>query len=226
MAELPSPSAVSLSRPLGSETPRHLGPRRDSGDTSPETVDLKALARLVLIRDIRRDSNRDGVSRDHDATETPARQFSSDPAVPRPGETATEIPTLLPDPNLSENQSLAGVSLSRVPGGETPETATDAWADPVLLRDGGRLHRIAAAAIPAVVPERVRMLMQTVRGYSVRLWADGKELIVIEPWGGMLPESLFGELRKHAGAMIALLRGESRARAPGVTSELPEPRER
>lgn len=213
MAELPSPSAVSLSQPLGSETPRHLGPRRDSGETAAETVDLKALARLVLIRDARRDSNRDRVSREHYATETPARQFSSDPAVPRPGKT----PTLLPDFNLVKNQSLTGVSLSRVPGRETPETPTDARgeADPLLLRDGGRLHRLAVATIPDVVPDRVAVLMQTVRRYGVRLWADGKELIVIEPWGGMLPECLLSELWQHAGTVIAVLRGKSSARVPG-----------
>ena len=209
MTERPSRHpAVSLSRPPGSETPRHPPFCRDSGETMAETPDLKALARLVLARDTQRDSNRDRVSCDHYATETPARQFSSDPAVPRPGET----PTLLPGFNLAENQSLTGVSLSRVQRGETP---TDAWADPVLLRDGGRLHRLAEVAIPAVVPERVAVLMQTVRRYGVRLWADGKELIVIEPWGGMLPECLLSELRQHAGTVIAVLWGESRARVPG-----------
>jgi hypothetical protein len=219
MAELPSPSAVSLSRPLGSETLRHLGPRRDSGETSVERVDLKALARLVLIRDTRRDGNRDRMSCDHYAAETPARRFCSEPVVPRPGDagkTAAAAPSSLPSSDFSTNQSLAGVSLSRVRGSETPETPTGDVSpepEPLLLRDGGRLHRIAAHAIPATVTQRVKMFTQTVRGYGVRLWADGKELIVIEPWGGMLPESLFGELRKHAGAVIALLRGESRARA-------------
>jgi hypothetical protein len=220
MAELPSPSAVSLSRPPGSETPRHLGPRRDSGETPAETVDLKALARLVLIRDARRDSNRDRVSRDHYATKTPARQFSSDPAVPGPAETAetaAEVSTLSSSSDLSKNQPLTGVSLSRVPGRETPETPSDAHRDvePVLLRDGGRLHRIVAARIPVGVSKRATDIMQMARGYGVRLFADGTELVVIEAWGGMPPASLLSEIRERAGAIISVLRGESRARVPG-----------
>jgi hypothetical protein len=57
--------------------------------------------------------------------------------------------------------------------------------------------------------------MQTARGYGVRLFADGIELVVIEPWGSMLPAFLLGEIREHAGGIIAVLLGESRARVPG-----------
>jgi hypothetical protein len=57
--------------------------------------------------------------------------------------------------------------------------------------------------------------MQTARGYGVRLFADGIELVVIEPRGSMLPAFLLSEIREHAGAIIAVLRGESRARVPG-----------
>ena len=63
MADAPAPVTVSLSQPLGSETPRHLASRRDSAETTVETANLKALARLVLARDTRRDSGRDRVSR-------------------------------------------------------------------------------------------------------------------------------------------------------------------
>jgi hypothetical protein len=63
MADAPAPAPVSLSRPLRSETPRQPAFRRDSVETIGETPGLKALARLVLARDNRRDTERDRVSR-------------------------------------------------------------------------------------------------------------------------------------------------------------------
>jgi hypothetical protein len=63
MAEVPAPASVSLSRCPGSETPRHPGFRRDSGAATAGSPGLKALARLVLTRDSRRDTERDRVSR-------------------------------------------------------------------------------------------------------------------------------------------------------------------
>jgi hypothetical protein len=121
---------VSLSRPLGRETPRQSASRQDGGETATETVDLKALARLVLARDARRDSNRDTVSRERRTTETQARQSSSKPVILKPaktGETAPETPIALAVPSLSEIQSLTGVSLSRGLGVETTETGDTAW---------------------------------------------------------------------------------------------------
>jgi hypothetical protein len=121
---------VSLSRPLGRETPRQSASRQDGGETATETVDLKALARLVLARDVRRDSNRDTVSRERRTTETQARQSSSKPVILKPaktGETAPETPIALAVPSLSEIQSLTGVSLSRGLGVETTETGDTAW---------------------------------------------------------------------------------------------------
>jgi hypothetical protein len=64
--------SVSVSRPLASETPRHLPSSRDGTETPAETTDLKALAFLVLARDTQQDSNGDRVSRGTRATETPA----------------------------------------------------------------------------------------------------------------------------------------------------------
>ena len=46
-----------------SETPGHLACGQGSAETPGATADLRALARLVLARDTRRDSNRDTVSR-------------------------------------------------------------------------------------------------------------------------------------------------------------------
>ena len=86
MIDAPAPIAVSPSRPLGSETPRQPPRRRDSAETVGETVDLKALARLVLSRDTRRDITRDRVSREPGATDASARQSVSGmpPASPEP----------------------------------------------------------------------------------------------------------------------------------------------
>jgi hypothetical protein len=216
MAEALSPPAVSLSRSQVRKTARHLGPHGDTGETAAETIDLKALARLVLA-DTRRDSDRDRVSRDHSLTEARPQLGVPTPGKREEGKTTPDIPGLCVPTGNSGNQSLAGVSVSRVVRGETPETPIDASPEPepILLRDGGRLHRVAAAVIPTAVPKKVRDIMQTARGYGVRLFADGTELVVIEPWGSMLPAFLLGEIREHAGAMIAVLRGESRARMPG-----------
>jgi hypothetical protein len=63
MADAPSPATVSLSRSRVTETPRHLACGQDSAETPGATADLRALARLVLARDTRRDGNRDKVSR-------------------------------------------------------------------------------------------------------------------------------------------------------------------
>src|ERR1700737_2470937 len=113
---------VSLSRPVARETPRHPPSCRDTGETFPETSDLKALARLVLARDTRRDSNRDRVSRAPRATELPARQSVSVSRRSTESETAAETPTVSASPNLKSEQGVIGVSLSPVLGSETPET--------------------------------------------------------------------------------------------------------
>jgi hypothetical protein len=62
MAEATAPVGVSLSRPLGGETPRHPTLSRGDGGTPAETCDLIALARRVLNRDTWRDKGRDTVS--------------------------------------------------------------------------------------------------------------------------------------------------------------------
>jgi hypothetical protein len=116
-----SRKGVSLSRPLAREAPRHPPSCRDTGETLPETPDLKALARLVLARDIRRDSNRDRVSRSPHAAELPAKQSVSVSCETTESETAAETPAVSAPPNLTSQQGVRGVSLSRVLGSETPE---------------------------------------------------------------------------------------------------------
>jgi hypothetical protein len=107
---------VSLSRPLARETPRHPPSCRDAGETVPETQDLKALARLVLARDTRRDRE----SRTPRATELRARKSVSSGSTD--GGTAAETAGVSAPPNLTSEQGVIGVSLSQVLGGETPET--------------------------------------------------------------------------------------------------------
>ena len=91
------------------------------------------------------------------------------------------------------------------PGSTAPEPT-------ILLCDGRRLHRFNAFDIPGNDVIGVKALMQEARGYGVGLWADGMDLVVVEQWGRILPVPLFDELRQHAGAVIAELRRESRAR--------------
>ena len=50
MAETTAPGSVPLSRPEGGETAGHFPVCRDRAGTLADTVDLKALARLVLAR--------------------------------------------------------------------------------------------------------------------------------------------------------------------------------
>jgi hypothetical protein len=61
MVEASTPGAVSLSRVVETGTSRHPPPQRDSGETTAETPDLKALAQLVIGRDSQRDGARDRV---------------------------------------------------------------------------------------------------------------------------------------------------------------------
>jgi hypothetical protein len=71
---------------------------------------------------------------------------------------------------------------------------------------------LAAVDIPGDDVIGVKALMQEARGYGAGLWADGMDLVVVEQWRRILPVPLFDELRQHAGAVIAELRRESRAR--------------
>jgi hypothetical protein len=61
MPEAPLSPPVSVSQALGTGTRRHPPPGRDSGETTAETPDLKALAQLVIGRDSQRDGARDRV---------------------------------------------------------------------------------------------------------------------------------------------------------------------
>jgi hypothetical protein len=90
MTDAPSLAAASVSLPLWVETPRHLYLRRDGPETTSETVDLKALARVVLARDTRRDSNRDRTS---PGTETPAETA---PAFDRKEASSEQVVTSVP----------------------------------------------------------------------------------------------------------------------------------
>src|ERR1700746_629513 len=82
--------SVSPAYPLGSEPGGRRQKKRDGAETRAETADLKSLARLVLARDTGRDSGRDALSRNCLVADADTRQ------------------------------QIGGVSLSRLPRGETP----------------------------------------------------------------------------------------------------------
>jgi len=88
--------------------------------------------------------------------------------------------------------------------------------DPVLLGDGRRLRRFQAVEIPATALPGIQRLIDEARWHHVVLVADGLTLVVVEPWLSNLSPETLAELRDHAGAVIALLRGESGRRTGGA----------
>jgi hypothetical protein len=50
------------------------------------------------------------------------------------------------------------------------------------------------------------------RAHGVVLVADGRDLILVERWLSTLPDETRDAIAANAGGIIALLRGESRAR--------------
>ena len=85
-------------------------------------------------------------------------------------------------------------------------------ARPVQLSDGRWLHRFRADEIPASVPHQARELCARARACGVVLVADGHELIAVEQRRSALPLETLRALKDAAGAIIAYLRRESRAR--------------
>jgi hypothetical protein len=93
----------------------------------------------------------------------------------------------------------------RPAGGES-----DALGEPVVLRDGRRLYRFRAVGTAS--SEDVGNLLDRARWRGAVLVADGRELIVVEPWLSTLSPETLRELRDNAGAIISVLIGESQER--------------
>jgi hypothetical protein len=110
--------AVSLSRLPGGETPRHPTFCRDGGETTAEPGGLKALARLVLARDSRRDGNRGRVSRAAGTIGTPSE-------TPLPAD---------PSPEVGREAATATVLAPRF--GQDPAGAEPAYDQPYPARRG------------------------------------------------------------------------------------------
>jgi hypothetical protein len=220
-------AAVSVSRSLVGEKPRHLPTCRASAEAPPETVNLKALARRVLARDTRRDGNGVRVFRDAPITDAAARQpdlgeqtdaasiadgGSGDAASIADGGSGSDVSrdageTIFP-----------GVSLSRVLGRETPETPRRKHQG--VARNDWRLHGLRALAVPSGIPEAVVQLADAARQHGVVLVADGITLDVVEY--SDLPPGMVDALQDNAGSIIALLRHESNARCNWQVFDPPE----
>jgi hypothetical protein len=163
-----SDTAVPLSRSPVGETPGHPASCRERADT----VDLKALARLVLARDARRDSNEDGVSRGPRTRETPARQSVSASRRPGHSETVGETVAHFTPSDSLENQSLAGVSLSPVSGSETTETGRQSPISvETVAKDGD--DNVTRPAPSWTEAEEERAAIVEHDGKIPREWAEG-----------------------------------------------------
>ena len=89
---------------------------------------------------------------------------------------------------------------------------SEALGEPVLLRDGRRVHCFRTADASAARPRDAANLVDRARFRGAVLVADGRELIVVEPWLTTLPEEMLRDLKDNASSVIAILFGESRAR--------------
>jgi|HubBroStandDraft_4_1064222.scaffolds.fasta_scaffold75996_3 hypothetical protein len=203
MAEGPAPATVSPSRPLGCETPRHPPFRRDSTETIGEASGLKALARLVLARDKRRDIERDEVSRAHLEITTPCRDCL-DVSTARERDTETPITKTAPVADTATETRHSG-NAGVIPRFGIPEIPDE----PVLLRDGRRLWRFSQAQ--DCTPDRAAALIDQAYWCGAVLVADGCELIVVERWLSNLPIETLCELRRCASEVISVLQQRSRA---------------
>jgi len=85
--------------------------------------------------------------------------------------------------------------------------------EPLLNRDGRRLWRWHAASIPSIVSVSARALADEARAVGCVLVGDGCDLLLVERWRSELPDDVREGLATNAGAIIALLRGESRVRS-------------
>ena len=86
------------------------------------------------------------------------------------------------------------------------------------MRDGRRLWRWHAASIPSIVSVSARALADEARAFGCVLVADGCDLLLVERWRSELPDDVREGLATNAGAIIALLRGESRVRSGEAAS--------
>jgi hypothetical protein len=78
------------------------------------------------------------------------------------------------------------------------------------LRDGRRLYRFRA--VETASSEDVGNLLDRARWRGAVLVADGRELIVVQPWLSTLSPETLRELSDNAGVIISVLIGESQER--------------
>jgi hypothetical protein len=115
------------------------------------------------------------------------------------------VASLSTEPRQHNPEGLLLTTPGRPVGGEN-----DALGEPVVLRDGRRLYRFRA--VETASSRDVCNLLDRARWRGVVLVADGRELIVVEPWLSTLSPETLRELSDSAGAIISVLIGESRER--------------
>jgi hypothetical protein len=81
------------------------------------------------------------------------------------------------------------------------------------------MWRFRAAEVPSSPSPDTTALLDKVRSVGVVLVADGMELHVVERWKRQLHLQTLRDLRANAGAVIAVLRGEHRARVARLPAE-------
>lgn len=122
----------------------------------------------------------------------------------------------------AEEKRTAIIDHSKVPqawGDHDRPLADHDIAEPLRVTDGRRMHRFRADAIVETVSPRARELLAQARQFGAVLVADGSELHVVAPKLSQLTPELLVQLRIAAGAVIAALRGEHRARTQTGTQD-------
>ena len=196
---------VPLSQPLGVGQRDKTSAHRDNGGTATGTIGLKALAAKVLHRDKARDnSGTAALVSCPTADEGVGQTFGPGSLVPA-DDLDERVAGLSTEPRQHNPEGLLLTTPRRPVGGEN-----DALGEPIMLRDGRRLYRFRA--VETASSGDVGNLLDRARWRGAVLVADGRELIVAEPWLSTLSPETLRELSDNAGAIISVLIGESRER--------------
>jgi hypothetical protein len=113
--------------------------------------------------------------------------------------------------DLGEGRTVVRESEVAVPRIGVPELPDE----PILLRDGRRLWRFRADAIPEHASGTTVELVEQAQRHGLVLVADGLELNVVKPWLGFLSYEMLEDLQQYPGEVISVLRRQSRIPCAG-----------